>query len=678
MNPELGPRVNRRRLAWLLAAASLVAGVGLAAAVLEPPRIGATTLLVLAQFTPDPRCGHPLGQLATLARGEGLPDEPCLAELATAPFVRPLLVRLVRDGSKPMPVRSTALAALTAGQRAPAGLLESLVVAPSSPPALRRAAWDVATRGPDQTAWVERASSVAVHGLYDRAAARLYAEGAGTALGAARALAARPSGAPDLRVLRDVYTGLGIQPEQLAEGVRRHAVGQMPLKMPRDWANAFWRHGCEDQCVPLVLELLAIEAQRGGEEASPGAAAAPHADAAIAVLYADGERADHVREELAVVARWITRGDEVRRADRLVAAVLHPGAAATTPAEALAEAGDPHAVLVRGAGTPGATALVAAELAHAARVPLAAWLTETGVALRVGTRGASELLHRVDPCSAVSTASVLDPRWRAVPEDGIEALALVEGAARALREGNLEAARRGVDAAGAAWAAAPGLGGVTAAVLAMETAPIAASAEERADTAAQTLADAAAIWPEAVVGVPGPGALFVSRPAWPPPKRGHRPVAAFDLRPAARGAVLERLAEIRALTEDPEDRVRAAWWAAHAGDSELARRLLVMPTEGVRSALATVLWKAVARAVGEPVGEPAAAPVTAASVAGAGVAPGAAAGPELAGGPVAGVDTAVDAPPPDATLPCAAPFRADPPMWAWAGGSPTGRPPTER
>lgn len=662
LNRRIGPEWSvRRRAAIRVASGLLVVGLALVATN-GMPRWGATTLRVLASFPSDPRCGHPIGQLATLARGEGLPEEECLADLANTPFVRPLLVRLAKDARQPMPVRSSALAALTAGGIAPAGLLEAFVVAPNPPPALRRAAWEVAARGPDDVAWLERADDVAVHGLYDRAAARRYAAGEpGAALDAARALAAAPRGAPDPVVLRDVYAGLGLEPAALAEGVRRHAEGQSPLGMPHEWASAFWRHGCEDACVPLLLELLAIEADRGGEEGEASAPPVPGADAALDALYGDGERADHVREELAVVAAWIARGAESRRAERLVGAVLHPGAAAPDAAESLLEAGDPHAVLVRGGGTPGATALVAADLALATGVPLSAWVTDTGVALLVGGR-----MHRVDACSAAveagtAPAGTADPAWREVPATGLEALALVEGAARALREGDPEAAQGQVEAARRAWADAPGLGGVAAAVLAAGGAdaglvptaggPGGAAAGAAGAPAGAGAPSGASAWPEELVGVPGPGALFVSRPPWPPPRRGRRAAPApAELRPVVRAALLDRLAQIRALTGDPEELVRAAWWAAHAGDAELARRLLetapeadseapsetpeAAPPPTAPSALALVLRQAVARAAGEPAAAPAAT---------------------------------------DATPPCPAPFLADPPRRAWGGGSPTER-----
>ncbi|MES2642046.1 MAG: hypothetical protein V4850_21355 [Myxococcota bacterium] len=642
INPGVTRRiVSRRRATWLVAGVAVVAGL-VVAATNGPPRLGATTLRVLEMFPADPRCGHPLGQLAALAQGQGLPDEACLAELATTPFVRPLLVRLTKDAAQPMPVRSTALAALTGGRTAPLGLLESFVVAPPAPPALRRAAWEVATRGPDDQVWVDRGAGVAVHGLYDRAAARRFAEGEpGLALAAARALAASPRGAPDPVVLHDVYAGLGTDPAALAEGVRRHAAGQMPLGLPREWADAFWRHGCEDACVPLLLDLLAAEADRGGEEAARSAPAVPGADAAIDALYADGERADHVREELGAVAAWIARGSERRRAERLVAAVLHPAADAPDAAASLIEAGDLHAVLVRGGGTPGATVLVAADLALATRVPLSAWVTDTGVALLVGGT-----IHRVDACAAATTVSASDPGWRGVSAAAIEALALVEGAARALREGDLEAAHGQVEAARRAWADAPGLGGVAAAVLAAGGAPFSGAAPDARD-GAPTPALTPVLTP---VLAPAPAATFVSRPTWPPPTRGRRaPAPLADERPAIRAALLARFEQIRALTADPEDLVRAAWWAAHTGDAELARLLLGTPLDApatlaegamrpprspARSTLAPLLRAAVARAVGEPAGVPAA---------------------------------------PDAAPACPAPFRADPPRWAWGGGSPVER-----
>ncbi|MDP2308298.1 MAG: hypothetical protein Q8P18_19925 [Pseudomonadota bacterium] len=648
LNRRIGPPWSvRRRTAWLVLGAALAAGLVLAGTD-GAPRLGAATLKLLAWAPADPRCGHPVGQLATLARGDGLPDEGCLGELATNRLARPLLVRLAKDSRQPMPVRSSALAALTASGTGPRGLLESFVFAPNPPPALRRAAWDVALRGRDEPGldqagldepgWVERGKAVAVHGLYDRAAAARYAAGEpGTALDAARALAASPRGAPDPAVLRDVYRGLGITHEQLAEGVRRHAAGQMPLGLPPEWADAFWRHGCEEACVPLLLDLLAAEADRGSEEAALSAPAVPGADAAIDALYADGERADHVREELAAVAGWIGRGGEARRAARLVAAVLHPAALAQDAAESLAEAGDPHAVLVRGGGTPGATALVAADLALATGVPLAAWVTDTGVALLVGGG-----LHRVDACAAATPLGAPDDSWRPVPATGIEALALVEGAARALREGDPEAASGQLEAARRAWADAPGLRGVAAAVIASGLPDTGGAGA--APPAGAGLTESA-VAPAGLAGAPAPGVTFVSRPAWPPPRRGRRLVAPpADPRPAARAALVARLEQIRGLTTDPEELVRAAWWAAHAGDPELARRLLEAPlhealvnealVKEAPSALARVLRGAVARGVGEPAAPPAA---------------------------------------PDATPPCSAPFGADPPRWAWDGRAPTER-----
>jgi hypothetical protein len=536
-------------------------------------------LAVLERIPADPRCGHAVGELAALTQDMPLGPAACPAELVTGPRTAAIVERIVRDPRRSVEVRATALGALVGAGVASPGLLEALITTPPVSPAMRRAAFRAVVSTPAGAAWAERGRDTAIHGLRDLAAGARFALGEpGATAEVVRALHATAPDRIDPALLAEVYAGLGTTPERIAEGVRRHAAGQMPLGFPPEWGDAFWRHGEEEGGVPLLLDLLAIEASRRGEEAAPPQPAVPAADTALdAIFVADGERGDHAREELGAVARWIGRVSEAQRVARLVAAVLNPDAEPLTAADAFAEAGDPHAVLVRGGGTPGATALVVEDLALATRVPVTLWVTDAGVGVQVGGH-----LYAVEGCAAAHPVDAPAADWREVPRGGVGALALTEAAARALREGDVESAREQIAAARTAWPTAREVDGVEAAILAAGTsAALEPSASARSAGGRATGSRAPPPVPvptfrDGLVGFAGPDSLFVSRPpvATGGRKRRGAPVTSAELRPARRAATLALARRIRGLAPDPADLARAAWWAAHAGDSELARYLL--------------------------------------------------------------------------------------------------------
>ncbi len=546
---------------------------------LSPARVrDAVGVALLLRLPADPRCGHPTQSLAALVQGRDLGPEGCPGELVRGEWSAAVLGRVARDPRQPVAVRSDALEALLLAPRLlgnqAQGLPEALLSAPPSAPAMRRAAFDRIAASPEGAEWVERGRAIGVHGLGDRAAVRQFALGEPDVTeAAARALGATPPERLDPLLLADVFAGLGITPADLFKGVERHAAGQRPRGVLSTWDAAFWRHDCAQGCVPLLLDILAIEMRLRGEEPGEPQPVAPGADAAIDVMYAgSGERGDHVREELAAAAGWVRRVPAGRRAARLVSAVLHPGGAAPSPAELLAEEGDLHAVLLRAGGAPGTTALVARDLGLATGVPVKGWTRAVGVGLQVGGQ-----ILVLDRCAAPARVSSVGADWEPVPDLGFEALALVEGAAAALRDGEVGAARAAVDAARRSWAGAPGVDAVDAAVRA---------------------AGGSALEPP-LLGpppTPGPATRFVSRTAHPGGRAGRG--AETDPRALARAALEEQVDQLVSVAHEPGALVRAAWWAAWADDGDLARRLLAR--RGMPSAEDAELWASAAVRIGEP------------------------------------------------------------------------------
>ncbi len=657
-SPTRGRAPYTRPLAWIAGAVLVgVAAVGVSRAPVMTNRL----LLAVAERAPaDPACAGRLGQLAALLGGVPLAEGPCDTPLAGSPLYAGALAHAVRDKDRALPVREAALRAL--GSAAPPGLTQALVLGPATPPDLRRSAirvaMDAAAEAGARTAadWVDRGGAAALHGLYDRALARRFADAEpDTTWAIWRALGASSPAAVDPAVRADAYVGLGIDAEELERGAARHAAGQLPLGLPTDWWPVFWWAGCTPDCMPLLRGVLAVEARRRGEADPAAPATVPGADAALDVLYAeDGATADHIREELAAVAAWLGAVSESRRAARLVGAVLHPRATPLDAVTASHEAGDPHAVLARGAGSPGATALVATDLALAARVPAAVWVTPAGVAVQVGGR-----VVEVETCEVPRAATRL-PAWREVPLGGVDALAFVEGAARSLRRGDVAGARRAIDAARTAWPDAPGLGPVDAAVLAREGAPTAADAtataglpapvaepvrrrSRRRAAAPPTPPAAPGVAPVLVgglLGLPAGDALLVSRPFVPSGRRG-APSPPRDGRVDARARLVAHVARVVALAPDAADRIRAAWWAAAGGHRDLARALLLEAGDpGALPSTLLPLRDAVQRATGEPVRVGA-------------------------------------APTPPEAIPCPEAFRANPPVSAWSGAAPGAEPAPE-
>ena len=172
--------------------------------------------------------------------------------------------------------------------------------------------------------------------------------------------------------------------------------------------------------------------------------------------------------------------------------------------------------------------------------------------------------------------------WPELPRDSAAALLLVEAAARALRAGEDPSDRLAL--ARARWPEAPGLSAVEAAWLATRPLtwtplPKKAPPPEQADVAG-------------VHGVVVPGGLLVHHPVL-----GRRAVEPPDDRPLRRAALAERVATILAMTTGA-DRLRVAWWAAHAGQLDVARAVLAEVPVGTDPALRS----AVLRRLGEPAG----------------------------------------------------------------------------
>lgn len=598
----------------LVAMAALVA-VGTALG--GPRRWEGAALRLLEHLPADPACGRPIAQLAALAQGQALPADPCLAELGTAPLAAPLLARLVDATGRPVEARLSAFAALRAGGRLDEVHLGRLVFAPQPPPALRRAALEAAVAGNAAVDWAERGEAVAIHGLYDRSIAAFAAWGEpGAGLRLRGVLAASPPGGADAGVLRGAQAALGLRPGQLEAAVERLGRGQLPLGFPPRWQGALWGAACAPDCAPLLARLLGAEAELAGDVPLDAAGALPVADDVVEALY-DGDAAAHVRAELHAVAGWIGQRDASRRLARLVAAVLAPGADPVTPDEALRDAGDVHAVLRRGGGSPGATALAVTDLALATGIPVTSWATPEGAAVQVGGS-----LYTLAACRPAERGAQPQPDWREVPLGGVDALVLVERAARALREGDAAVAARRLAAARVAWPDAPGLDGVEASILAAQgpppppLPPAPARATRRGGRRVAPQLEAAPPTPpaapteppigwEVLSGSRGTGALFVVQPTMSPTRRGGRrpsaPVGPTDPTPPGRAALEAHTARVRALARAPADALLASWWAHHAGHLELARALLMVAGEpGGLPAELRPLRSTVARALGEP------------------------------------------------------------------------------
>ncbi|MFZ5478664.1 MAG: hypothetical protein ACOZNI_17970, partial [Myxococcota bacterium] len=438
----------------------VLAGAALGAAASRPgwALLEKPVRAALSALPPSPTCGDLRGQWSALLSGDDLAGA-CPGELLRGWRTRSLLVAVARDSRRPAGVRATALRVLAEAGQLPMEMAEGVMAGPVTAPDARRAALDALADAPGGTEWVERARAIALHDLRERATLRLFAAGEpGTTLDAARAL--RAHGHPDAVDL--VLEGLGLTRAELDEAVRRAAEGRAPAGRAAAWREAFARQGCEDGCVPLLLAILEAEADRRGEEARPPREALGPSEGAIAALFArDGERADHAREEIAAVSAWVRLYSPEGRKARVAAALLHPRAEPAPPDRVPWEAGDPHAALARGGGTPGVTALLLEELADATGTPLALAVGPRGIGARLGGDA-----YVVEVCAAPRRVPALPEGWTVVPAGGSAALALVEGAGTALRRGDAELAAIQVAAARAAWPTAPGLLVAEAAVLA--------------------------------------------------------------------------------------------------------------------------------------------------------------------------------------------------------------------
>lgn len=566
-----------------MAALALTAAAGHPAVAPLRARIEAR---VLSRLPPAVSCEDPIGRLAALV--QGVPDA-CPEAVVSGPEVARLAAHVAQDRRRPMGTRGRALLALARSSWHRDELSRGLLSAAATAPGMRRVVLAALATTPAGVAWIEEARAVALHDLYEEGTLRLFAEGEPgmlrAAAGALRASRRHParSGAP--HVLR----GLGLSREALASAVSRAHEGRAPTPLPDAWGPALRAHGCDEDCVPLLLAILEAEARATGEEPPPpGATLARHEGVLERLEPAEPDLAQHLRDEIGAVAASIARFTPEARPARLAAAFLHAQGAPAGPAEAPWEAGDLHAALARAAGTPGATALLLDEVAGSTGVPLTLWATPDGLGARVGDR--TRLLAA---CRAARPSDGPDASWVAVPRGGAAALALGEAATRSLREGRGADAALQLEEARAAWAAAPGLLALDLAVRAWAGPAVTPGAEPPLVEGPHG------------VGRMGPGTIFVAMgpPEAPPPPRRRRgrakapPPPPPDLR-ADRRAAEEALAErLRAEAPTPGALADAAYWAARAGHTDLARLLLPAPGTGsadVRAAAALL--------AGEPVG----------------------------------------------------------------------------
>ncbi|MFN7146989.1 MAG: hypothetical protein ACK4YP_24665, partial [Myxococcota bacterium] len=184
------------RLSAWIGVVTLLVAAGAWAIVRGADDVERAALRALEHLPADNACGNTLGQLATLAQGGALGPEACRPELAETRFSAHLLARIARDPARPVQARASALAALLAAHTGPPGLATALVAAPTTSPEMRRAAFAATAGAPDEAAWAERGAAVAVHGLYDRALARLFAAGEPGVTEAVRAVLAASASRP--------------------------------------------------------------------------------------------------------------------------------------------------------------------------------------------------------------------------------------------------------------------------------------------------------------------------------------------------------------------------------------------------------------------------------------------------------------------------------------------------
>jgi hypothetical protein len=170
----------------------------------------------------------------------------------------------------------------------------------------------------------------------------------------------------------------------------------------------------------------------------------------LALLYRhDGEALDHVRGELHALIDRVAGGG----APTLRALLMAPRAGRAARREAMAteraRAGDVHRALADAHGSPGLAAWVALVVGATTGVPIAVRRVEGGVEIDVDSETTRALA-----CVPPRALAVARRRSTALGTAEVEALALVEGAIRALRERRWDDA---VDLVDAASERAPGL-----------------------------------------------------------------------------------------------------------------------------------------------------------------------------------------------------------------------------
>lgn len=531
-------------------------------------------LSVVDHSQPRTRCDDWIGQLAAVVHGRGVEyREQCAHDALSGARTEVLLERIARNPRRRSAARTAALRILADGHAEIVQVGADVLDEATEAPVFRRAALRAMAASRGGVVWIEEPRRWPAHGGFDTAALLLAAEGGdpGEAAAAWQVLG------DDIGVAERAaaLATLGVSEAELRAAVARTGAGQSPIGLPARWREVLDRTGCDADCDALIGALLLVEARQTPTVERPAAPTLPGDDGLLDVLYGP-ELGEHVRAEAAATLGWIA-ADSTVGAARALATAASVRADEQSVGELQRRAGDVHAALRHGGGTPGAVA-AALELVGAGAGGATAWIDPEGVTVEIADHKVA-----VTGCAVPHEPRALPRAAIAVPRGGIGALTLVEAAGRALRDGEPGRALDLSSEAAQRWDAVPGLGAVRA------SATAARLASTLPDSRVRDGRDAASR---------EPGADARGRRGWVHPDGLHvairvgtvlRPPPDLDI--ASRRAAGE--VEVRALAPDARALTLAAWWAAAYGDIELARHLvpgpLAGPYEDVRVA---TLWLA--------------------------------------------------------------------------------------